>query len=186
MLSGTTATIDGLALGGQRLATSRQREITVRYGAPADADMLVSMYRQLSERTIRLRFGGPRPALADAALRDEMAGVLAGCVALVGTAGVRGQRSAVALAQLVQLPHEPASAEVALVVRDDYQREGIGRMLGRMLGDVASARGVRWLRAYTLAENQAVMRLIRSLGVPYTAETRRGETTVLLTLRQEA
>ena len=54
------------------------------------------------------------------------------------------------------------------------------------LGDVASARGVRWLRAYTLAENQAVMRLIRSLGVPYTAETRRGETTVLLTLRQEA
>jgi hypothetical protein len=49
-----------------------------------------------------------------------------------------------------------------------------------MLYEIALTRGVRLLRAYLLAENVAIVRLIRGMGVRYSAETRRGETTILI------
>jgi GNAT superfamily N-acetyltransferase len=91
-----------------------------------------------------------------------------------------GVRRAVSLVQLVKDPDDRSAAEVAIVVRDDYQREGLGRALSRLTGLLAPARGVRTLRIHTLAENQAIMRLIRGFGVPFSAETRRGETTVII------
>lgn len=181
MITHNAIQLASLGRQGLTVATARQRAVLVRYGAPHDADLLVAMYRRLSERSVRLRFGGPRRHLTDAALRDEMAEAMRSA-SLVGTVGEGSARSAVALVQLVQLPQDPGTAEVAIVVRDDYQREGVGRALCGMIGEVARARGVRRLRVDTLAENQAVLRLISKLGARYTADTRRGETRVMIEL----
>jgi hypothetical protein len=43
-------------------------------------------------------------------------------------------------------------------------------------------RGVRALRAAILAENHASRKLVYGLGVPHTAQTHLGETTMLLRL----
>jgi GNAT superfamily N-acetyltransferase len=141
------------------------------------------MYRRLSERTIGLRYGAPRPHLPEEIIRSEMARMLDAdprlTTTLIGTVGGSGARSAVAVAELVQSAADD-SAEIALLVRDDFQREGLGRALGRMLYEIALTRGVRLLRAYLLAENVAIVRLIRGMGVRYSAETRRGETTILI------
>ena len=42
------------------VTTSQQRPVTVRQGVAADSAMLAQMYRRLSERTIRLRYGAPQ------------------------------------------------------------------------------------------------------------------------------
>jgi len=103
---------------------------------------------------------------------------------LIGTVDEAEASRAVSVVQLIQYPDDRSVAEIAIVVRDDYQREGLGRALSQLVRQVALARGVRTLRLHTLAENQAIMRLIRSLGAPFTAETRRGETTVVIHLEE--
>lgn len=188
MHSFTTNRVCGqLGQGGIAVATNRQRPVLVRYGTLCDTDMLAAMHRQLSDRTIRLRYGTPRLRhLSDAALCTEMAQALgynpAGSEMLLGIVREGDASSTVAAMQLVQVPNEPGIAEIAIVVRDDYQREGLGHMLSAMIAVVALERSVRQLRAHMLAENYPVMRLIHSLGVRYSAATRYGETTVLITL----
>ena len=171
-----------MGIPGLIFAAWQQRPVLVRQGAPADTDALVRMYRRLSERSIRLRYGAPRYGISDAALQAEMARAVGAQICLLGSVGEDGAQSVIALLQLVPLPHDPGTAEVAIVVRDDYQRQGIGRALCRRIGELARARGVRRLQIDMLAENLPVLRLIQSMGARYTSETRRGETRVMIVL----
>jgi GNAT superfamily N-acetyltransferase len=175
--------------GSVTVTTNKQRAVMIRPGAALDAALVSQMYRGLSERSLRLRYGAPWQQLPEELIRDEMARMLDGdprlTATLIGTIGAGPASSAVSVAELVQSPSDRTTAEVALLVRDDYQREGLGRMLGRMIHEVALARGVRLLRIYLQVENVAIMRLIRSLGTRYSAETRRGETTVLIPVEDD-
>jgi GNAT superfamily N-acetyltransferase len=55
---------------------------------------------------------------------------------------------------------DPAVAEVALVVQDRWQGQGLGRLLLHELLAAADARGIRRFRAYVLAENHRMLRLL--------------------------
>ena len=178
-----------LSLGGRAgvaLTTDKNRTVMVRLGSDADGELVWEMHRRLSERTIRLRYGAPKQLFPEATLRAGMADMLGGdprlSATLIGMVAEGGALSAVSLVQIVHDPRERTAAEVAIVVRDDYQREGLGRRLSRLMRAVALSRGVRTFHVHALAENQAIMRLIRGLGVPYSAETRRGETTAIVPL----
>ena len=61
----------------------------------------------------------------------------------------------------------PASdtAEMAVVVRSDWRRRGVGTALLRRLADAATARGLRYLRADFVAENQEAAALIAKAGL---------------------
>src|SRR5262245_21685724 len=137
------------------VTTDKQRAVLVRPGAALDAPLISQMYRGVSARSIRLRFGAPWQQLPEKLIRDEMARMLDGdprlTATLIGTVDEGAASSAVAVAELVQSPSDRTTAEVALLVRDDYQREGLGRLLGRMINEVALARGVRLLRIYLQA-----------------------------------
>src|SRR5215208_6121897 len=78
--------------------------------------------------------------------------------ALVATIKERGEERAVAVAELAHDPGDPAVAEFAVVVRDDYQHEGLGTMITQLLIQLATLRGVPSLHASVLAENQVVYR----------------------------
>jgi acetyltransferase len=55
-------------------------------------------------------------------------------------------------------------AELALVVRSDCQRRGLGVTLLRRLIDMAQQRGIVMLVAYVLRENERMLRLCRAVG----------------------
>jgi RimJ/RimL family protein N-acetyltransferase len=55
---------------------------------------------------------------------------------------------------------DPDVAEVAFVVQDGWQGKGLGRMLLRELLAAAQARGIRRFRAYVLADNVRMLRLL--------------------------
>lgn len=170
-------------LGSATLMTDRRRLVVVAQAAPWQAEPLKEMYRRLTPRTIWLRYGAPWRELPEPVIQGELRRVLAGDPQLSATLVASAEQgAAVAVAELVQSPGERAVAELALLVRDDYQREGLGLALGRMLHAIAQARGVRQLRIYTLAENVAIVRLVRRLGARYSCETRQGQMTLLIPL----
>ncbi len=57
-------------------------------------------------------------------------------------------------------------AEMALVVEDAYQHQGLGRLLLGWLVGEAARRGLRVLDGYVLYDNQPILRLLRSSGQP--------------------
>jgi RimJ/RimL family protein N-acetyltransferase len=161
-----------------------QRTLSIRTAVPADVPLLADLLARLSERTSRLRFFGAlksieqiwREAARMANSGPQRHGVL------VATIKEHGEERAVAVAELAHDPDDPAVAEFAVVVRDDYQHEGLGTMITQLLIQLATLRGVRSLQASMLAENQVAYRLVRGLGTLFTAETRRGETTLRIGL----
>jgi len=98
-------------------------------------------------------------------------------VALVATAPERGQACAVALAELVHDLAAPGVVELAVMVRDDEQRRGVGTLLLRRLIALARGRDVRVLRATLQAENWPARHLLRKLGLSYHTEIQHGELT---------
>ena len=55
------------------------------------------------------------------------------------------------------------TAEVAVVVADDWQRQGLATRMCGVLGELAATAGVRQFNLNMQADNQAVLRLVRRL-----------------------
>jgi acetyltransferase len=71
------------------------------------------------------------------------------------------------------MDRERATAEVILTVGDDYQNKGIGRELLLHLISLARGQGLTGLTAQVLADNVAMLRLLRSLeGIEYDIQRR--------------
>jgi GNAT superfamily N-acetyltransferase len=131
----------------------------VRAIRPGDADALRAFHSRLSPESIVLRFFGPHPRLSDAEVErfTHVDGV--DRVALVA------ERAAeiVAVARYDRTPGSD-EAEVAFVVNDAFQRQGLGTVLHRNLAEVARAHGIRWLVADTLSENFRMLNVFRQSG----------------------
>jgi GNAT superfamily N-acetyltransferase len=131
------------------------------------------LYRRLSPRTRYLRFFSPMPELPDSILR------LLTCVdyrrglALVGemeTAG--GGVEPVALGSFAAL--DDRRVEVALVVGDDWQRQGIGVAIAARVMRAARARGFDRFVAHTLWENRVIRKVLGHVGDVVSSTTRHG------------
>ena len=59
---------------------------------------------------------------------------------------------------------ESGDAEIALVIQDAWQARGLGTILLTALLTHAASRGITRFRAYVLADNHRMLRLIRELG----------------------
>lgn len=69
---------------------------------------------------------------------------------------------------------QPGKAEVAFVVIDQYQGQGIGSILMRHLAAIARAAGLRELIAEVLPENMPMLKVFEKSGLPMTT-TRESE-----------
>ena len=77
-----------------------------------------------------------------------------------------------------------ASGEIAIVVADYAQHKGIGSLLLRQLLQIAQELGLTQLHSDMFAENYAIRRLIRALGLPYTATIQAGEMHIVVRLSE--
>jgi GNAT superfamily N-acetyltransferase len=73
---------------------------------------------------------------------------------------------------------DTTTAEVAFVVRDDYQHMGLGHRLLEALAKAAWARGILTFSAETLFTNHDMMAIFRHSGYPLTTSVSRGEISV--------
>jgi RimJ/RimL family protein N-acetyltransferase len=68
------------------------------------------------------------------------------------------------VARCVRLPDRPDTAEMAIVVGDPWQMQGLGRELATRLADAALAVGIRRFAATMLGDNEAARRLMRTFS----------------------
>jgi acetyltransferase len=152
----TTATL----AGGQAIA--------IRPIRPEDEPLLIEFHRTLSERTVYARYS-QYLSLDQRSAHERLARV---CfvdydreIALVAErddAAGRARRI-IAVARLVRLTN-PDDAELALVVSDAWQRQGIGARLMEQLIQVARQEHIARLIAYVRVDNRGMTRLCEQFG----------------------
>ena len=133
--------------------------VLIRPIQPGDKARLEEGLANLSAETIRLRFLAAKPRFTRSELRylTEVDGI--NHVALVAVLLDDPDRL-VAVARAVRLQDRPDTAEMAIVVGDPFQGQGLGVILARRLSQAARAVGIRRFAASLLPENQAIRRLM--------------------------
>ena len=148
-------------------------EVIIRPIRPGDEPALQAAHVELSERSRYLRFHAAKPYLNAVETRYFVQVDGHDHVALVATP-VQEPDRIVAVARFVRLPEHPQTAELAIVVDDSMQHEGLGTRLMLALADAAREHGITRFRATILAENTAMHRLVRVLPGPVVREEHEG------------
>jgi RimJ/RimL family protein N-acetyltransferase len=141
--------------------------VPVREVRPEDASALQRLFGRLSERTVYLRYFGPKNELS-----DEKAQHIADVdgtdrYALVAL-DPEDEGEIVGLVGYDREEEGSNTAEYAALVEDRMQGYGLGLSLTRSLIEAARERGVRCLHALVLPENRGMLHLLRSLDLPET------------------
>src|SRR3954452_19816945 len=164
-------------LTGTRLA----RVAAIRPIEPADAELLRTFYGELSGRSRRLRFLVPTDEISDEDLAYLIDVDHRRHEAVVALDGER----MVGLASYVRTPGAPDSAEVAVVVVDDRQNEGIGTALLDDLTRRARENGIGRYTAIVSQDNDIVLNALDRAGAETTGTTDEGEVEYALDLPAE-
>jgi len=117
----------------------------------------------LSPQSARLRFLAPKNHLTLAELRYLTEVDQVDHYALVAVLADDPTTMA-GVGRWVRDGDHPDAAEVAIVVGDCYQRQGLGTALGTALGDGARALGIARFTAMMLPENTAAQRLFAHIS----------------------
>ena len=144
-----------------------------------DALRLLDFFEQLSSQTRQLRFHANVDHL-DAGITAYHAHNFANVDNLhtggaVVAVDFRGGAQQVVGVMRLSAP-EDGWAEVAVVVRDDFQGRGVGRALLQRLPTLAQRMGVHTVIATIDAANLPALRLMRQLDYPVTARTSHAQT----------
>jgi len=122
-------------------------------------DKVRAFTRRTSRESLRLRFGQAADFNDERTLR-RFIDIDAGSGEMIWMLEEGG--AICAIAHLVRL--SPERAEIALIVRSDRARRGIGERLLRITLARAAQRNLKTLSALVLYENTAMLRLARKLG----------------------
>jgi acetyltransferase len=139
------------------------REAIVRPIRPEDEPLIIALHAAHSEHTIRMRFFSMVKTLSRESLIRLCHLDYDREMALTAVLHEDGEPRLLGVSRYYLKP-ETGTAEVALVVSDAYQRQGLGRHLMLRLIDIARERGVQRLVGQVLAENAPMLHLMQSLG----------------------
>lgn len=149
--------------------------VRLRLTRPSDADKLVRFFERLSPESLQRRFFTAMPAISHATLRHFTFYNPSSRLVVAATVPIDGTEEIVGLADLSMTV--VGLGEFGLVVDDDHQAMGIGRLLTEAIATLAASRGATHLKAETLDRNPAVQRLMEGLGP--TSQTVEDGTSVL-------
>ncbi|MFC8448608.1 GNAT family N-acetyltransferase [Kitasatospora sp. NPDC057223] len=140
-----------------RLTLPAGADLTVRRADAGDKEAALAMHRRCSTDTLRKRYHGP---VGDAErYLDHLLDARHGQTLTVEAAD----------GQIVALGHlmwDDASAEVAVLVEDAWQRRGLGLDLMRRMSALALEAGIESVYAITQASNTGLIATMRKLSAP--------------------
>ena len=135
---------------------------------PDDAARLQQLFSVLSAETIFMRFLTVAKELSDKQAREFACVDYINRMALVATTQEEGEERIIGVARYSMLNRpEPGLVETAIVVRDDHQRRGLGKLSMERLVRYARDHGVKAFVATVHNNNAVVMSFIRNSGYPF-------------------
>ncbi len=168
-----------------------ERETTLKDGTPVlirpirpdDEPRIVAFHGRLSPDTRYHRFFSPKEHLP-----PDWAHFFANVdyhrrLALVAQPIGAGEPALMGVGRY-DMTDEEGTAEVAFVVEDRWQDKGLGTILFNDLLRAAEARGIRRFRAYVLADNDRMLRLLSRYGRILEQKTERAVADILFTRRE--
>jgi len=137
--------------------------VLVRPIRPDDKGRLAEGLARLSAESRFRRFMAPITELSDEQLAYLTEVDYFDHFAWVAVLGERPDFG-IGVGRYVRLEEDPALAEAAVTVLDDYQGKGLGTLLLGVLAATARMAGIERFRAFVLEENQPMLELLRELG----------------------
>ncbi|MGH7921471.1 MAG: GNAT family N-acetyltransferase, partial [Candidatus Dormibacteraceae bacterium] len=139
------------------------RTARVRPIGPDDEDLLYDAFSRMSERSVYLRFLSPLKRLP-AATAHHLAHVdHRNRYALLAVEDDQGKERMLGVARYDRIG-DTNTAEIAVAVPDDTQRQGVGAQLLSRIAEEARNQGIREFTLLVLAENQSMLHLLRTMG----------------------
>jgi N-acetylglutamate synthase-like GNAT family acetyltransferase len=135
-------------------------QILIRPADPGDREALKAFFGRLGEETRFLRFHYTKAAISDEEISTYCNCDYADTFAIVAEKSRGGSNDIVGVARYDRLPAGDC-AEVAFLVEDKEQGNGIGTHLVRELAEVARERGMETFVAETTTYNQIMLSIFR-------------------------
>ena len=170
-----------LDVGGQQLFTPQEihrslilddgTEVKIRHIHPTDEPRIKDLFYTLSQETIYYRYMQNLTTLPQKQFQDFVFIDPRNEVALVGTIPAPHGDEIIAIGRYY-LDQDSNRAEVAFVVRDEWQNKGIGSKLMKNLAVVARRSGIRGFTAEVLTTNRAMQAMIQKSGLTIESQIR--------------
>ncbi len=158
-----------------------RRRVMVRPIRPDDEPFIRDMFYSFSEQTVYLRFHHALKALPHDKLQGFCNVDFQNEVALVGVAGPIEALQIVAIGRYF-IQKDGTEADLAFIVRDDFQRQGLGSYLFEQLVDVAKSRGIKKFTADVLSENAGMLKIFKRSNLNVETENEEGVVHVTMTV----
>lgn len=156
-------------------------QVFFRPTKPTDEEPLKDLFYSFSQRSIYLRFMGPKIRMPHKELQPLVNLDYDTKMAIVGVVREKERLKIIAVGRYV-LDKKKNDAEVAFAVHDDWQNKGIGTFLLGYLIRIARERGIRTLSAEVLAENRPMLDVFYQAGVKVETVVEEGTYRLILQL----
>jgi len=156
------------------------RKIEIRALRPEDRDAMHAAVGRTSSQSLYRRFFGAKRHFSEKEVAFFLNVDFKSHVALVASAEEGGQ--AVIAAGGRYIVQNPGTAEVAFVVTDQYQGQGIGAALLRHLAVLGRGAGLKEFTAEVLPENLPMLKVFEKSGLKSSTKRKPGVVHVTLQL----
>jgi len=156
------------------------RSVEIRALRPEDRGDLVAAIGRVSAQSLYRRFFSAKRNFSEQETSFFVDIDFVGHVALVAVLEGESRHTIVAGGRYIVAA--PGQAEVAFVVVDAYQGQGLGSALLRHLTAIARSAGLRELTADVLAENAAMLGVFNKSGLPLRTTRERSTVHIVLQL----
>jgi RimJ/RimL family protein N-acetyltransferase len=138
------------------------RQIQIRALRPNDSAEMLAAIGRTSPQSLQRRFFAPKKGFSEREMAFFLNIDFKSHVALVAQIDEEGHPVIVGGGRFIVV--RPGQAEIAFVVVDAYQGQGIGTMLMRHLAGLARDAGLKELIAEVLPENTAMLKVFNKFG----------------------
>lgn len=145
------------------LTLKNGRVISLRPIKPTDGPLVIDLFKNLSSNSIYLRFLRPLHSISEELLYQLTHVNYNTEFALVGLINEDGKDAIVAIARYAYSP-EDDNTELAVTVRDDWQRRGLGKSLLEKTVEIGKAHGIFRYMAMIAPHNKIIMNTLIGLG----------------------
>ena len=162
-------------------------QVTVRAIRPDDRDAVLAALKELDERTVYLRFFGPKQEFTHQELTEATDVDFVRTIALVTCIQDGAEEKIIGAGRYIGFGNvePPDRAEVAFTVEEDFHGLGISSMMLRHLARIAKEKGITQFHAEVLQENKGMLVVFNRSGLPMKQEYADGITHVTLSLSGE-